>query len=66
MADQPGTYRAPYFTDSVGRPRKLSAGAMSAICAAYAKGAASQDLAKEYGVSRSLILTVVYHTARTR
>lgn len=61
MADP---YKAEYFTDSVGRPRKLSRGAMIAMCNEYADGADTKDLAERYGVSRSTVLTVVYHTAR--
>lgn len=53
-----------YF-DSVGRPRKLAAGAMSAIMREYKKGNfTTKQLAERYGVSVSLILTIVYHTPR--
>jgi hypothetical protein len=53
-----------YF-DSVGRPRKLAAGAMSAIMREYKKGNfTTRQLAERYGVSVSLILTIVYHTPR--
>lgn len=53
------------FYDSVGRPRKLAAGAMSAIMREYKKGNfTTRQLAERYGVSVSLILTIVYHTPR--
>jgi hypothetical protein len=53
-----------YF-DSVGRPRKLAAGAMTAIMREYRKGKfTTKQLAERYGVSVSLILTIVYHTPR--
>lgn len=53
-----------YF-DSVGRPRKLAAGAMAAIMREYKKGNfTTRQLAERYGVSVSLILTIVYHTPR--
>jgi transposase len=53
-----------YF-DSVGRPRKLAAGAMQAIMREYRKGNfTTRQLAERYGVSVSLILTIVYHTPR--
>lgn len=53
------------FYDSVGRPRKLAAGAMSAIMREYKKGnRTTRELAERYGVSVSLILTIVYHTPR--
>ena len=53
------------FYDSVGRPRKLAAGAMSAIIREYRKGnLTTRELAERYGVSVSLVLTIVYHTPR--
>lgn len=56
---------AERFYDSVGRPRKLAAGAMSAIMREYKTGRwTTRDLAERYGVSVSLILTIVYHTPR--
>ena len=53
------------FYDSVGRPRKLAAGAMTAIIREYRKGnKTTRQLAERYGVSPALILTIVYHTPR--
>jgi len=53
-----------YF-DAVGRPRKLAAGAMQAIMREYRKGNfTTKQLAERYGVSVSLVLTIVYHTPR--
>jgi hypothetical protein len=53
------------FYDSVGRPRKLAAGAMTAIMREYKKGKfTTKQLAERYGVSVSLILTIVYHTPK--
>lgn len=53
------------FYDSVGRPRKLAAGAMTAIMREYRKGKfTTKQLAERYGVSVSLILTIVYHTPK--
>ncbi|UGL61922.1 helix-turn-helix DNA binding domain protein [Arthrobacter phage EastWest] len=57
-------FKASSFFDSVGRRRKLSAGSMTAICNEYAAGKTIRELAASYGVSTSLIRTVVYHTAR--
>jgi hypothetical protein len=55
----------PRYFDSVGRPRKLAAGAMAAIMREYRKGKfTTKQLAERYGVSVSLILTIVYHTPR--
>lgn len=62
--DKPESFKAPSFFDSVGRRRKLSAGSMKAICNEYAKGKTIRELATSYGVSTSLVRTVVYHTAR--
>lgn len=53
------------FYDAVGRPRKLAAGAMTAIMREYKKGKfTTKQLAERYGVSVSLILTIVYHTPK--
>lgn len=59
---QPGEY----FLDAVGRRRKLSAGAMQDIRMSYYNGETTRELAKQYNVSVSLILTVVYNTPRER
>lgn len=64
MAKTSTQFVANYWLDSVGRRRKLSAGAMKSICAAYADGEKTSDLAAAYGVSTALIRTVTYHTAR--
>jgi Mor family transcriptional regulator len=64
MAKVAKEFKVDYWLDSVGRRRKLSAGAMAAIQDAYADGSKVADLAKNYGVSTALIRTVVYHTAR--
>jgi hypothetical protein len=53
------------FYDSVGRPRKLARGAMTAIMREYEHGTyTTRELAERYGVSVSLILTIVYHVPR--
>lgn len=52
-----------YF-DAVGRPRKLAAGAMTAIMREFQNGAGTRELAERYGVSVSLILTICYHTPK--
>lgn len=52
------------FYDAVGRPRKLAAGAMSAIMREFQKGAGTRELAERYGVSVSLVLTICYHTPK--
>lgn len=59
---QPGDY----YVDAVGRRRKLSAGAMQDIRMSYYNGETTKELAKQYRVSVSLILTVVYNTAREK
>lgn len=58
------TFKAKAYTDYVGRPRKLSAGAILAITREFAAGASTRDLAERYGVSRSLIGTVCWHTKK--
>lgn len=60
----PEDFKAKTFTDYVGRPRKLSGGSIVAITKSYYEGKSTRDLAEEYGVSRSLILTICYHTPR--
>ena len=57
-------FKAPYFTDYVGRRRKLSAGSIKAVCAEFAAGASVADLAQTWGVSTSLVRTITYHTRR--
>jgi hypothetical protein len=52
------------FYDSVGRPRKLAAGAMAAMQREFRKGIGTKELAERYGVSRSLVLTIVYFTPK--
>jgi hypothetical protein len=59
-------FTAPVFMDAVGRRRKLSDGAMKAICKDYAHGETVGALAMHYGVSTSLIRSVVYWTPRNR
>ncbi len=58
------THTAEYYTDYVGRRRKLSAGAILAIISDFENGAATRDLAERYGVSTSLVRTVVWHSKR--
>lgn len=55
-------YKADFYTDHVGRRRKLSHGAMLRIMSEYASGTPTRQLALEWGVSTSLIRTVCYHT----
>jgi hypothetical protein len=57
-------HEAEYFLDAVGRRRKLSAGAMRQIQTEYAHGIPVPDLAEAWGVSTSLVRTVVYSTPR--
>lgn len=52
------------FYDAVGRPRKLAAGAMSAIQREFQFGVPTKDLAERYGISVSLVLTICYHTPK--
>ncbi|ALY09606.1 hypothetical protein SALGADO_81 [Arthrobacter phage Salgado] len=59
-------WNAPYFMDSVGRRRKLSDSAMKAICREYRDGETVRELAESYGVSTSLIRSVVYWTPRAK
>ena len=60
----PQRHQAPYFLDAVGRRRKLSDGAMKQIQHEYANGVPVPDLASAWGVSTSLVRTVVYSTPR--
>lgn len=57
-----GNFRAKTFTDHVGRPRKLSHGAIIAITRDFSQGVRVKALAERYGVSQSLIRTICYHT----
>lgn len=57
-------YKAPIYIDHVGRPRKLSEGAMIAIMYSYKNGEKTRALAESYGVSTSLIRTICYHVER--
>jgi hypothetical protein len=51
-----------YIDPLSGRPRKLAAGAMSAIQREFETGTPTRELAFRYGVSTSLILQVCYFT----
>lgn len=64
MAAHDKPFVAPYFTDYVGRRRKLSASAIQSICSDFAKGASVASLAESWGVSTSLVRTITYHTRR--
>jgi hypothetical protein len=57
-------FEAKYYTDYVGRPRKLSAGAILAVQSDFREGAKTRVLAERYGVSSSLILTICYNIRR--
>jgi hypothetical protein len=59
-SDEHGRYIDPLS----GRPRKLAAGAMSAIQREFATGVPTRELASRYGVSTSLILQVCYFTPK--
>ena len=56
----------PYkvYWDAVGRPRKLSMGAMKTIQKEYSLGATIKKLSDEWGVSKSTIEKVVYFTRK--
>lgn len=64
MAANDKPFTAPYFTDYVGRRRKLNASAIKSICSDFAEGATVRDLAESWGVSTSLVRTITYHTRR--
>ncbi len=51
-----------YIDPLSGRPRKLAAGAMTAIQREFEQGVPTRELAARYGVSTSLILQVCYFT----
>jgi len=55
-----------FYVDSVGRRRKLSAGAMKDIRRMFYEGVSCVEIAEEYRVSPALIRTVCYNTARKR
>ena len=57
-------FTAEYFLDSVGRRRKLSAGAILAVQREFRAGAKTADLAEQYGISTSLVRTITYNTPR--
>jgi hypothetical protein len=52
------------YYDSVGRPRKLASGAMTAMQREFKNGTPTKELASRYGVSVSLVLTICYHTPK--
>lgn len=52
------------YYDSVGRPRKLASGAMTAMQREFQHGTPTRELASRYGVSVSLVLTICYHTPK--
>lgn len=52
------------YYDSVGRPRKLASGAMTAMQREFRQGKPTKELAARYGVSVSLVLTICYHTPK--
>lgn len=53
-----------YYYDSVGRRRKLSAGAIKDIQREFYHGVPATKLAEQYNVSPGLIRTVCYNTPR--
>lgn len=53
------------YYDSVGRPRKLARGAMTAIMREFEHGTyTTRELAERYGVSVTTILSICYHIPR--
>lgn len=54
------------YYDSVGRPRKLASGAMTAMQREFRHGTPTKELASRYGVSVSLVLTICYHTPKEK
>ena len=63
-SNNPSPYRAEYHVDSIGRRRKLNAAAMARIRREFYHGMPATQLAKEWGVSVSLIRSVCYNTPR--
>jgi hypothetical protein len=57
-------HRGDRYYDSVGRPRKLASGAMTAMQREFQHGTPTKELASRYGVSVSLVLTICYHTPK--
>lgn len=57
-------YTPDYYFDAVGRRRKLSESTMNQIRKAYANGATTGELAQAYGITKTLVGTVCYNTAR--
>ena len=53
-----------YIDPLSGRPRKLAAGAMTAIQREFSQGIPTRELAERYGVSTSLVLQVCYFTPK--
>lgn len=54
----------PYYTDDVGRRRKLSAGAQHQVMQMWLEGESAQVIADAFGVSTSLVRTICYHTRK--
>lgn len=54
----------PYYTDNVGRRRKLTPGAQHELMRMWQNGDSTQLIADTFGVSTTLVRTICYHTRR--
>ena len=54
----------PYYTDDVGRRRKLSVGAQHQVMRMWMAGESAAVIADAFGISTSLVRTICYHTRK--
>ena len=64
MARKPRWEPNPYYTDDVGRRRKLSPGAMHQVMQMWMDGESARVIAEVFGISTSLVRTICYHTRK--
>jgi hypothetical protein len=54
----------PYYTDDVGRRRKLTPGAQHEVMRMWMAGESARMIADTFGISTSLVRTICYHTRK--
>lgn len=53
-----------YYTDYVGRRRKLTPGAQHEVMRMWMEGRPTQEIADAFGISTTLVRTICYHTPK--
>ena len=54
----------PFYTDDVGRRRKLTVGAQHQVMEMWMDGVSAAVIAEAFGVSVPLVRTICYHTRK--